>query len=373
MKSFITFLAVSISFLSFSQAYFQQEVNYKINVQLNDIEHILTGDEQFEYVNNSSSSLQEIYVHVWANAYKNEKTALGKQLYKDGNFALSSATEAEKGWIDSLNFKVNAQAVKWEFDAKNQDICVLHLSTPLKPGERLTVTTPFKIKIPSGKISRLGHIGQSYQITQWYPKPAVYDKNGWNPIPYLTQGEFYSEYGSFDVSITLPKNYVVGATGDLQTPSEQTFLEDRVVATKNNMADYIKDDSETPFPSSDTALKTIRYTQKNIHDFGWFADKRFAVSKSEVTLPASKEKVTTWAMWVPQNTKNWQHADEYLRDGIYYYSLWNGDYPYKQVTAVDGTISAGGGMEYPNITVIGNTSSKEELEMKLDTIGFMEF
>ena len=70
-------------------------------------------------------------------------------MYKDGNFALSSATEAEKGWIDSLNFKVNAQAVKWEFDSKNQDICVLHLATPLKPGERLTVSTPFKIKIPS--------------------------------------------------------------------------------------------------------------------------------------------------------------------------------------------------------------------------------
>jgi hypothetical protein len=363
MKSFVTFLAISICFLGLSQAYFQQEVNYKIKVQLNDVEHILTGNEQFEYVNNSSSSLQEIYVHVWANAYKNEKTALGKQLYKDGNFALSSATEAEKGWIDSLNFKVNAQAVKWEFDVKNQDVCVLHLTTPLKPGERLTVTTPFKIKIPSGKISRLGHIGQSYQITQWYPKPAVYDKNGWNPIPYLTQGEFYSEYGSFDVSITLPKNYVVGATGDLQTPLELAFLEEKVVETKNNMDAYLKNKAETPFPASDKALKTIRYIQKNIHDFGWFADKRFAVSKSEVILPASKENVTTWAMWVPQNTEKWQHADEYLRDGIYYYSLWNGDYPYKQVTAVDGTISAGGGMEYPNVTVIGNTSSKEELEI----------
>lgn len=73
MKSIVTFLVIPICFLGFSQAYFQQEVNYKINVQLNDVEHILTGDEQFEYINNSSSSLQEIYVHVWANAYKNGK------------------------------------------------------------------------------------------------------------------------------------------------------------------------------------------------------------------------------------------------------------------------------------------------------------
>lgn len=68
-------------------------------------------------------------------------------------------------------------------------------------------------------------------------------------------------------------------------------------------------------------------------------------------------------MFVPHNTLHWQNAIEYINDGTYYYSLWNGDYPYNNVTAVDGTISAGGGMEYPTITVIGNTSSKEELEV----------
>jgi hypothetical protein len=100
-----------------------------------------------------------------------------------------------------------------------------------------------------------------------------------------------------------------------------------------------------------------------VHDFAWFADKRYAVLKGEVELPHSKRKVTSWAMFVPHNTIHWQHAIEYINDGTYYYSLWNGDYPYNQVTAVDGTISAGGGMEYPNVTVIGNASSKEELEI----------
>jgi hypothetical protein len=363
----ISVLTSFCAFLSTAQNYWQQEVNYTIKVKLNDKDHTLSGYEEFEYVNNSPNELDRLYIHLWPNAYRNGKTALGKQQYKGGEMMLTFGDEKDKGGIDSLDFKVNGIGVKWEYDATNIDICVLYLPVSLKPGERLLVTTPFFVKIPSGQISRLGHIDQSYQITQWYPKPAVYDKNGWNPIPYLNQGEFYSEYGSFDVSITLPKNYVIGATGDLQTASEIEFLDQKVAETKANKESYLSQKQgrfgKTVFPPSSEEWKTIRYTQSKVHDFAWFADKRYAVSKSEVILPHSKRAVTTWAMWVPNNTYTWQYADEYLRDGTYYYSLWNGDYPYNQVTAVDGTISAGGGMEYPNVTVIGNASSKEELEV----------
>ena len=353
--------------LFFGQIYWQQEVNYKIDVRLNDIDHTLSAFESFEYINHSPDKLDKIYIHIWPNAYRNGNTALAKQQYKEGKTTLKFGDDNDKGFIDSLDFKVNGAKVNWEYDDKNIDICILYLTTPLKPGERLTVSTPFKIKIPSGEISRLGHIGQSYQITQWYPKPAVYDKNGWNPIPYLNQGEFYSEYGSFDVSITLPKNYVVGATGDLQTQSEIDFLDSKAAETEKNLSYLANNPSNfsgpTPFPSSEPDIKTIRYTQKNVHDFAWFADKRYAVLKGKVELPQSKRLVTTWAMFVPSSAKTWQHAIEYINDGTYYYSKWNGDYPYNQVTAVDGTISAGGGMEYPNVTVIGNTGSKEELEV----------
>lgn len=368
MKYLALFLSLfALSGIAVSQNYWQQEVNYTIQVKLDDVNHTLSGFEEFEYVNNSPDALDKIYIHIWPNAYRNGKSALGKQQYKGGETMLTFGEEKDKGGIDSLDFKVNGSTVKWEYDPTNMDICIIYLPIPLKSGERLSVTTPFKIKIPSGKISRLGHIDQSYQITQWYPKPAVYDKNGWNPIPYLNQGEFYSEYGSFDVSITLPKNYVVGATGDLQTESEMEFLNQKASETKQKLDSYLAQkqgrNGKTEFPASSAEWKTIRYTQSKVHDFAWFADKRYAVSKSEVTLPHSKRKVTTWAMWVPHNSVTWQYADEYLRDGTYYYSLWNGDYPYNQVTAVDGTISAGGGMEYPNVTVIGNASSREELEV----------
>lgn len=359
------FLSVFTIFSSLSQNYWQQEVNYTISVRLDDQKHVLHASEEFEYINHSPNSLPFLYVHLWPNAYKNEKTALGKQLYKGGEDLLKFGADSLKGFIDSLDFKVNGQKVAWEYDAKNPDICKINLASPLNPGERIRVSTPFRVKLPSGEISRMGHIGQSYQITQWFPKPAVYDKNGWNPIPYLNQGEFYSEYGSFDVTITLPKNYVVGATGDLQTESELEFLTELASKTETRLAtaNFPKKKVKTAFPASDPEFKTIRYTQAKVHDFAWFADKRFEVLKGEVELPHSKRKVTTWAMFVPENAKLWSKAIEYINDGTYYYSKWNGDYPYNQVTAVDGTISAGGGMEYPNVTVIGNTNSAIELEI----------
>jgi hypothetical protein len=367
LKSIATLVGVFFSLIAFSQGYWQQEVNYKIDVRLDDKNHVIRAFETFEYINNSPDKLDFIYVHIWPNAYRDHKSALGKQLYKNGETLLKFGGEEVRGGIDSLDFKVNNETVKWEYDQTHKDICKIYLNTPLAPGQRMTVSTPFKVKLPSGEISRLGHIDQSYQITQWYPKPAVYDKNGWNQIPYLNQGEFYSEYGSFDVSITLPQNYVVGATGDLQTESEIEFLTKRFADTQkkfeNNEFPERKRGAKSEFPASDPRMKTIRYTQKNVHDFAWFADKRFEVLKGEVELPHSKRKVTSWAMFVPQNAKLWSKAIEYINDGTYYYSLWNGDYPYNQVTAVDGTISAGGGMEYPNVTVIGNTSNAMELEI----------
>jgi hypothetical protein len=365
--SLFSALTISLTF-AFSQDYWQQEVNYNIQVTLDDQAHFLHGHVAFEYINHSPDALDFIYVHLWPNAYDNGNTALAKQLYQDGNDIMKYITEENRGYIDSLHFKGDEIDLKWEFDPEHIDIAKVHLSKPLKSGQRVTIQTPFRVKIPSGKISRLGHVGESYQITQWYPKPAVYDKNGWHQMPYLTQGEFYSEYGSFDVEITLPKNYVVGATGDLQTATEIQFL-DSLAEEGQQLIDGLgpqkgfKRGGVTPFPASSSETKTLRYLQSNVHDFAWFADKRYAVLKGQVALPHSKKLVTSCAMFVPSNAAVWKNSIEYINDGTYYYSLWNGDYPYNHVTAVDGTISAGGGMEYPNVTVIGNASSELELEI----------
>lgn len=362
MNRVISFIIILFCYTSImaQDGYWQQEVNYSIDVTLNDKKHEIHAFETIEYINNSPDDLSYIYMHLWPNAYKNDETALAKQLYENGELKFYYSKESEKGYIDSLDFMVNNETVKWELDSTYIDIAKITLNRPLPSGGKITITTPFHVKIPKGVFSRLGHIGESYQITQWYPKPAVYDQNGWNQMPYLTQGEFYSEYGSFDVSITLPKNYVVGATGDMiDGENELAWLDEKVALTKEKLHFDLSDMS---FPESSTEKKTLRFRQSNVHDFAWFADKRYHVLKGEIELPHSKEKVTTWAMFTNSEADLWINSIEYLNDAIYYYSLWNGDYPYKHCTAVDGALSAGGGMEYPNVTVIGKSNTAFYLE-----------
>ena len=358
MKKIFLNILILISINLSAQNYFQQEVNYIIDVTLDDENHTLSGTEYIDYKNNSPEDLDFIWFHIWPNAYKDNSTALVKQQIENGDPSLYYAKQEERGYINGLDFKVDGKRINWEYHPEHIDICKLFLNKPLRAGQSIRISTPFFVKIPDGKFSRLGHVEQSYMITQWYPKPAVYDKNGWHPMPYLDQGEFYSEFGSFDVSITLPSNYIIGATGDLQNQKEINRL-NHLAKITDTITNFSNDIS---FPVSNPQTKTLRYIQENIHDFAWFADKRYNVLKGEVELPYSKEKVTLWTMFTNNEANLWKNSIEYMHDAVYYYSLWNGDYPYKHCSAVDGTIAAGGGMEYPNITIIGESENAYYLE-----------
>ena len=333
-----------------SQDYFQQKVNYEIHVTLNDLKHELRGSESVEYINNSPDTLGFIYYHLWPNGYSDNNTELAKELLRrDGKSKLFNDPEL-KGYIDSLNFEVGGESIQWNLLEGFPDICRLTLNKPLKPGDTINISTPFHLKIPEGVTSRLGHIGESYQISQWYPKPAVYDRSGWHQMPYLDQGEFYSEYGSFDVSITLPSNYIVGATGILQNEAEKNWLDKLAADTAwMRIPDYVNED----FPPSSKQIKTLRYKENNIHDFAWFADKRFHVLKGKVRLPETGREVITLAMFTNQEAYLWRNAVSYINNALWYFSKWNGDYPYSTFTAVQSALNAGDGMEYPELTVIG--------------------
>lgn len=348
-------------------SYFQQEVNYKIAVTLDDVKNELNGNIEMEYINHSPDTLSFIWFHLWMNAYKNTNTAFAKQQLENGSTDFFFSKPEDKGWIDGLDFKSNGESVTLIYDSANIDMAKLVLNKPLAGGERIIITTPFHVKLPH-TFSRGGHVGRQYQISQWYPKPAVYDQSGWHPMPYLDQGEFYSEYGSYDVSITLPGNYVVGATGDLQTAGEIEWMNEKAAYTKKKLKLPLTEDESllaTKYAPRDSVMKTIRYTQKNVHDFAWFADRNYNILKSSVTLPQSQRAVTTWLMFTDKHPALWTEAVTYIDSSLYYYSKWLGDYPYNQVTAVEGALSAGAGMEYPNVCIIGDVKSSMMLETAL--------
>lgn len=344
MKKLILFLFPALFFVPvYSQHnYWQQEANFTINVSLNDQDHSIEAFETIEYINHSPDTLAFIWFHIWPNAYKNDRTAFSEQLLKERRTDFYFSKPYQKGYINQLDFKINGNNATIVNDTSNIDIVKVLLPTPLAPGKKIIISTPFKVKLPYN-FSRGGHIGHDYQVTQWFPKPAVYDAAGWHPMPYLDQGEFYSEFGSFDVEITAPSAYVIAATGMLQDTATLRQL-------KENGKHYVEGKT-----------KVWHYKQNNIHDFAWFASKDFVVQYDTVILP-SKKVVDVFAYYKPKS-KGWKESVAYAKEGIKKYSHWMGDYPYSVASIVQGSKNENsGGMEYPSITLITTTETGQELD-----------
>jgi hypothetical protein len=362
----VLLLGAFIFFMVNSQAqkYFQQQVNYTINVSLNDVKHSLTGNLTMEYINNSPNTLDFIYIHLWPNAYKNKETALFKQLenIKDRSDKLTSFKGF--GSIDNIKFTENNQVLKVETDAKNIDIIKVILNKPLASGQKVTLATPFVVNLPD-YFSRLGHNGQYYMITQWYPKPAVYDAQGWHQMPYLDQGEFYSEYGNFKVSITLPGAYIVAGTGELKTKTEIDAYKkagaDNV--KKNELALKNKSNLNKIKPTkviTGKGTKTLLYEQNNVHDFAWFACKEFVVQYQNFKQP-NGNSVDAFAFHYPEHVGQWYNGSTYCKDAVNFYSKNVGAYQYSTVKAVEGPKNqSSGGMEYPTVTLITSPDADQE-------------
>ena len=332
--------------------YWQQQVDIDIEVRLNDLDHSLNADIRMNYLNNSPDTLRFIWIHLWPNAYKNDRTAFSEQLLQNGRTDFYFSNENQKGYINRLNFKVNDVQTSTTDHPLHQDIVKLILPQPLAPAQRITITTPFHVKLPE-YFSRGGHINQSYQVTQWYPKPAVYDSKGWHTMPYLDQGEFYSEFGNYKVSITLPENYTVAATGNL--------TDGRSEAAKNNFTTIPGRKTKPDSIASSSEFKRVVYQQNNIHDFAWFADKNFEVLHD--TMQLATKIIDVYAYYNPANKKYWANSLRYIKAAIQTKSQWLGEYPYPVVSVVEKAgIDDGGGMEYPTITLISKTTDEKMLD-----------
>ncbi len=372
-KSFFSLIAALAFSVAAYPQYWQQQVNYRIDVSLNDKEHTLDGFERIAYINNSPDTIHFIWFHVWPNAYKNDKTAFSEQLLINNRTDFYFSSKEQRGYINRLDFKVNGITAQLEDHPQYIDVIKIILPKALPPGEQALINTPFHVQLPEN-FSRGGHTGQSYQITQWFPKPAVYDRKGWHPMPYLDQGEFYSEFGNYDVRITVPENYVVAATGELQNETEREWLKQRAsfnwepittkAIVKKGSYKHVKKTVQL-YPASAAKTKTLQFLQDNVHDFAWFADKRFVVQQDAIQL-ASGKVVTAYSYYLPNKNTPWNKSVDYIKRAVQYRSSAIGEYPFNTVSAVEAKMGFDGGMEYPTITSISSTGSATELESTIE-------
>lgn len=333
-------LMAAMHTLSFAQTVqrqtsWQQKVSHDIQVKFDPNKKMLYANQEVSYFNGSPDTLNEIWFHIWPEAFRDNNTFYGNEAEILGNTKYLNARKEQIGRIDSLSFVINGKSAKFTKHKKHPDIIKLELPEPLLPGASMKISNVFFVKIPF-LFSRMGYNGSFYSITQWYPKPAVYDVNGWNYFPYAEQGEYFSEFGHYKVSITLPANMVVAATGVLKTEDEKNWM-----ASLEN-GKNTRDSNET---------KTIVFEQDNVPDFAWFADAKFTVNTDTIYLPDNTPVI---ARGVYRKSKNSVVPMEAIERAIKFYSERVGKYPYPECTVVVGPLSAAGGMEYPMVTICGS-------------------
>jgi len=305
-----------------------QGLTYDIHAELEPKRRSITGDITIYYKNNSSDTLQEIWMHLWPNAYSSHQTAWAKQMVKIGMLDFNYGRS--QGRIDSLSFKINDQPVSLITSEESPDIGILVLEKPLLPGQEIVIQTPFKVKLPF-TYSRSGYDGSFYAVAQWYPKPAVYREHQWHAMPYLEQGEFFSEFARYNVNITVPSAYMLAASG-------HTFT-----------------DPGTPDPAVDK--QTYKITLDSVHDFAWFAMKDFASRQEKIKLDSGKEIVLQVLGKTDGVT---DQAFEYAAFTLKYMSKYLGEYPYSVCTVVQGPAGMGNGMEYTTICTVSGDVLREE-------------
>ena len=355
-KTVLLVLAMTTFLFAQSKEYFQQNVNYTINVALHPENKTYSGSETVTYQNNSQETLNFIWFHFYPNAYKDESTPYAKQQEQFRSAGFHFSEQEKRGYLNLTSVRAGEKELGWEFKHDAIDEIKIDLPQPLKPGEKTVLQLEFDGKFPKVN-SRMKYFGDNYfAACQWYPKVVVFDAQGWHPDSYLDMGEFYGEFGNFDVSITLPENFVVEATGMLQdNPGEETFIKDIIKRTeefsqikeKKERKQFIKDwIKERTDKTDNEKTKTVRFVAENVHDFAWFAGDEYMMYQS-----VYNDGVLTNVLVKPKSAYGWREVTRFVEQTIWFYSDKVGKYEYPKASVVEGD-GSGSGMEYPMVTLL---------------------
>jgi hypothetical protein len=347
--------------------YWQNKTDYKLTALLNETNHEITGSVIITYKNNSPHVLPFLWLQLDQNLFNKESRgqarmpAEGRSRYGDSKNNFSggdkiAGVKYEDG--TSVNYIIN--------DTRMQ----IRLRNAMKPnGDAIKIKIDFSFTLPEYGADRCGILktktGDIFTVAQWYPRMCVFDDvRGWNTDPYLGPGEFYLEYGDFEIALTAPASHIVVCSGELQNAAEVLTplqLKRMDEAKKSDKTVLIRTEKEVADPSSRPKANTLTWKYKitNSRDVAWASSKSFIWDAAKINLPGGKTSLAMSVYPAESNgVKAWGRATEYTKGSIENYSKRWFDYPYPVAANVASNV---GGMEYPGIVFCGSDATTNGL------------
>ncbi|WP_369048429.1 M1 family metallopeptidase [Tenacibaculum sp. UWU-22] len=319
-----------------SNYYWQQHVNYTMDIDMDVNNYQYKGKQTLVYTNNSPDELKKVFYHLYFNAFQpGSQMDVRSRTIKDPDQRvgdrISKLSPSEIGYIKVNSLTQDGTSVSYKMVGT---ILEVTLNKPIKSGESVTFKMNFDAQVPV-QIRRSGRNnkeGVALSMTQWYPKMAEYDVQGWHTPPYIGR-EFYGVWGDFDVTLHIDKKYTVGGTGYLQNPQA---------------VGHGYQDASKPLNLPSGKKLTWHFKASNIHDFTWAADPEYIHDifkmKNGIDLHFLYKKTLD-----ASQIESWKKLQPKTAELVNYYSTHVGQYPYKQYSVIQG---GDGGMEYAMCTLI---------------------
>ncbi|WP_456425000.1 M1 family aminopeptidase [Rhodocaloribacter sp.] len=311
-----------------AQSPWQQRVAYEMDVTLHPDRHRMDGFQRLTYFNHSPDTLRRVFYHLYFNAFQPHSMMAERNRHlpdPDGRIVprIWNLGPDEIGFHEILSLTRNGRPVAFEI---HDTVMRVTLAEPIPPGGEAVFEMRFRSQIPlqTRRSGRDNREGIDYSMSQWYPKMAEYDERGWHADPYVGR-EFYGPFGTFDVRITVPADYVLGGTG--------------VVV---NAAEVGHGYADVPTPDADSL--TWHFHAENVHDFAWAADPDFLHDRIE-----GPDGVTVHLLYQPDVAEAWQPMRAWVPQILAFYNEHVGPYPWPQFTVAQ---AGDGGMEYPMVNFI---------------------
>ncbi|MEX2336517.1 MAG: M1 family metallopeptidase [Fulvivirga sp.] len=327
----LTVLATSLMVAQNNTGYWQQHVDYKMDVDMNVENFQYTGTQELEYTNNSPDTLNRVFYHLFFNAFQpDSEMDVHSRTIQDPDRRvgdrISKLTPEQQGFLRVSSLTQNGAKLNYE---EVGTVLEVKLQEPILPGEKTVFRMEFNGQVPE-QVRRSGRNsseGVALSMSQWYPKLAEYDFQGWHADPYIGR-EFHGVWGDFDVKLTIDKNYTVAASGYLQN------------------ADEIGHGYSEEEPEAEGDTHTWHFVAPKVHDFTWAADPEYI---HDTRIAEDGTELHFFYKDNEEIRENWKNLQSKTEDLLLFFNEKIGPYPWDQYTVVQG---GDGGMEYAMLTLI---------------------